>query len=512
GLGSGARKTEDFFPGLTRPATLVASAAAGLLLGGTKDWGERIRLARSIGKTGGGPKAGGAAARQIYEQVDNAVELRRQKLFEHHQGRAAKQTGLKRIASQFKSRYYGRMKGKRFIQTGASRSAMLTIGAYEGLNVAGSLIAGDYAGAAFQAGSVGLAGLAYAKKGGALGMGILLLSHLMREKEDPEKLKRIYRGEEKVAIKSGRWWEAGRTPYEGKRPYFRPHRVALMRSGGDKAALYGSESDFWETDPLLNPVNFLMDPYAREKLMWEQGYKFPVSKTPFEDTPVLGPVLAATIGRIIKPPKIMGRDEWMPEDLQQGPAGMMELPSSEPIMRTSLKGTIGEQGYRLTELIGLPGFAMQSIKERITGTPTFFEQDQYATPSLVSGAEPTWWGLEMGGLGMLSEGIRRYIPHRRNEVDYKNPLPSDLPSWLPGPDSGYFLDFSRGDIYTKIKEPWFRLPGAGLAALNPELKGVDPEYYSDFQRFKVLADVAPWSKELGQYDEMMTQAIAEQRL
>jgi hypothetical protein len=286
----------------------------------------------------------------------------------------------------------------------------------------------------------------------------------------------------------------------------------MIRSGADKAAMYGSESAFWETDPFVNPISFLVNPYAREELMWEQGYKFPVSKTPFEDTPVLGPILAATIGRILKPPKIMGRDEWLPEPLEDGPAGMKELSSSDPILRTSLKGTIGEQFSRLTELIGLPGFAIQSIKEKITGSQGFFEEDQWATPSLVSGAEPSWWSLEMGGFGMLSESLRRYIPRRRQEIDYKNPLPSGLPSWMPGPKSGYFIDFSRADVYTKVKEPWARLPGKGLSALNPELEGIDPEYYNDFWRFKVLSDVAPWSREFGMYDRMMSSGAGQAKL
>ncbi len=512
GLGAGARKAEDYFPGLTKPATLVASAAVGLLLGGTYDWGERLKLVRALSSGGKGPKAGAKRARGVYEQVDEAIDRRRKSLYEYHQARAAKEKGLSKVASSIKASYYGKEQAGKFKGTGAGRVAAVAVAGYEALNIAGSLVAGDYLGAAFQSAAVGAAGLAYAKKGSAAGMGILLLSHLMREKEDPEKLKRIYRGEEKVAVRSGRWWEAGRTPYEGKRPYYRPHRVAMMRSGADKAAMYGSEKAYWESDPLLNPIDFLMNPYAREELMWEQGYKFPVSRTPFEDTPVLGPILAATIGQIIKPTKFMGTEEWLPEKPVQGPAGMMEVSSGEPITRTGLRGTIGEQAYRLTELVGLPGFVLQSLKEKVTGTPTFFEQDQWATPSLVSGAEPSWWSLDMGGLGMLSEGIRRYIPHKRNEIDYKNPLPSELPSWLPGTNSGYFMDFSRGDIYTKIKEPWARLPGKGLASLNPELEGVDPEHYSDFWRFKVLADVAPWSKEFGQYNRMMSQSVADNRL
>ncbi len=512
GLGSGARKTEGFFPGLASPKTLFASAATGLLLGGVKDWGERLSLLRKASASSYASKGGAKVSKGIYEQVDSAVERRRKSLYDVHQGRAAKQIGIGKIVSELKSRYYGRMKKGKFQAAGAGRTAALAVGGYEALNIIGSAVAGDYVGAAVQTVATAGAALAYAKKGGALGLGILFAASLLREKEDPESLKRIYSGEEKVAVRSGRAWEAGRTPYEGKRPYYRPHRVAMMRSGTDKAAMFGSESAYWSTDALINPISFLVNPYAREELMWEQGYKFPVSRTPFEDTPVLGPILAATIGRILKPPKIMGRDEWLPEKLEQGPAGMMESPATEPIMRTSLKGTIGEQGYRLTELIGLPGFTLQSIKEKITGTPTFFEEDQWATPSLVAGAEPSWWSLDMGGMGMASEFIRRYIPHRRTEIDYKNPLPSGLPSWMPGKDSGYFIDFSRASVYTKMKEPWARLPGKGLAALNPELEGIDPEYYSDFWRFKVLADTAPWSRELGMYEKRITSDIGKTKL
>jgi intein/homing endonuclease len=400
GLAEGARRAEDFFPGLTEPATLVAAGGLGLLLGGTKDWVERLSLIKAASAGKAVPKAGAAKARSIYEQIDKAIEERRRKLYDFHKGRAAKQTGIRNIISQLKARNYGRLKDGKFIGAGAGRTAMLGIAAYETLNIAGSAIAGDYKGALFQTAAVGLAGYGYLKRGGALGLGILAAASLLREKEDPEKLKRIYRGEEKVPIKAGRWWESGSTSYEGKRPHYRPHRVALIRSGADKTAMFGSEETFWSTDPLLHPGRFLLDPYAREKLMWEQGYKFPVSKTPFEDTPILGPILAATIGRILKPPKFMGRDQWIPEEPEVGPGGLIEE-ESDPIMRTGIEGTIGEQLYRLTEAMGLPGFALSSLKERLTGKETFFEKDQWATPSLVSGTEPSWWSLELGGMGLL---------------------------------------------------------------------------------------------------------------
>jgi hypothetical protein len=858
GIGGGARRTEDYFPGLTKPTTLVGSAALGLLLGGAKDWGERINLVRkATGSDWARPTREGAMG--TYELVDKAIEEKRKRLYELHRADVARKTGFSRFASELKSSYYGKMKKGKFIAAGAGRTAAVGVAAYEALNIAGSVVSGDFVGAAFQTAAVGAATYAYAKKGGALGFGILALASLLREKEDPEKLKRIYSGEEKVPIRAGRFWEAGSTDYQGKRPYYRPHRVALIRSGADKAAMFGSESAFWSTDPLLNPIDFLMNPYAREELMWEQGYKFPVSKTPFEDTPILGPVLAATIGKILKPPKYLGTDQWLPEPTEPTPQGYLQAPSPDPILRTSLKGTVGEQFYRLGDMIGLPGFAMQSIKASLTGTETFFEEDQWATPSLVTGAEPAWWSLEMGGMGLLcipagsiiqthrglvlienvlpgdsvlsrdsefhlveatssrladeitqvelscldlpleatpnhvlpvyrvnhsdknkfpdlkdrpigdvlpgdylevplpknivkssfvkllnkekveitpdiafllgcyaatggsnnivttfifdineveyaqqvsnlikdefdddsaiydypdeniiilelfsskfselaqvligshinekqihpklyyaskeirtellagyllsrkfinkeglinnenfstqmfltgislefkgkihldylggnkknqinlsektpellkeflyeefnnsminesdkgffiqnnklyaevknvittkrkeivydlliedlhyftsnylsihnSEGIRRYIPHRRRSIEYKNPLPSDLPSWLPDAESGYFLDFSRADIYHKIKEPWYRLPGPGMAAMHPELKGVDPENYSTFWRYKILSDVSPWSREYEMYDRIVAKMEADNRL
>jgi hypothetical protein len=154
---------------------------------------------------------------------------------------------------------------------------------------------------------------------------------------------------------------------------------------------------------------------------------------------------------------------------------------------------------------------LSAFKEKLTGSASFFEEPQYATPSLVTGTEPGWWSLEMGGLALLSEGLRRFIPHKRNQINYVNPLPTTLPSWLPHGDQ-YFLDFGKADIFTKVKEPWARLPGAGFAQLNPEVKGLDSEAYPTFYRFKVLADLAPWSMEYGEHNKLITSEIAANRL
>ena len=40
-----------------------------------------------------------------------------------------------------------------------------------------------------------------------------------------------------------------------------------------------------------------------------------------------------------------------------------------------------------------------------------------------------------------------------------------------------------------------RLPGAGYAALHPELNDVNPEDYPEINKLNILADVAPYSRE-----------------
>ncbi len=68
-----------------------------------------------------------------------------------------------------------------------------------------------------------------------------------------------------------------------------------------------------------------------------------------------------------------------------------------------------------------------------------------------------------------------------------------MPSWLPGDD--YMTNFKKGDPFVKVDDGYARLPGAGYEALHPELKGVNPEDYPDIHKLRILADVAPYSRE-----------------
>jgi len=91
-----------------------------------------------------------------------------------------------------------------------------------------------------------------------------------------------------------------------------------------------------------------------------------------------------------------------------------------------------------------------------------------------------------------TEPLRRFIQHE-GFTPQVNPIPNQMPSWMPGSD--YLTDFHTGDPYIKVDQGFARLPGAGYEAIHPELEDVDPEDYPDITKLRILADVAPYSRE-----------------
>ncbi len=74
-----------------------------------------------------------------------------------------------------------------------------------------------------------------------------------------------------------------------------------------------------------------------------------------------------------------------------------------------------------------------------------------------------------------------------------NEIANQMHPSIPGED--HLINFQKGDPYTKIDEGYARLPGAGYEALHAELEGINPEYYPDLTKLRILADVAPYSRE-----------------
>lgn len=342
------------------------------------------------------------------------------------------------------------------------------------------------------------------------------------------------------------------SPYEGGRiQYFRKHFIPSYLSRGKVKALYGSEGQKILNDPIYNPIGYLMDPYKWEKEHYYE-FPFPVTAPAFEDVPFIGPMLAATIGQIVKPSKLMHTEEWMRQvGPSFGPAGfgpgiaepgqmsipigqmrgelegygygpgqmevkklprpfgetsafdLGEIPRGIPVDPYSPTQVFGEQAYRLTEMFGLPGYSLTVAKGMLTGTEEFYDQyERLESASRATGIERAYWDLQIGGGALSTELFRRLYPHRRRGIDLFNPIKNTMPGWLPGPGQPS-PDFQHGFAFGKILEGELRLPGRGMEALYPELEGIDPKNYSLMWRYKILSDVSPYSPQTKFYKQMV---------
>lgn len=337
-------------------------------------------------------------------------------------------------------------------------------------------------------------GKAMALGGLALGTAAILPflpGALMPGKTEAE-LEEIYSGRQEVAVRKSRFWELGKTPYEGtKALYYRPHWYPRMMQRGYEASVHSGNAP--------NPVwkwikeNFT---YDMERAHYEDR-PYPITGAAFEDVPIVGPALAATIGKLVKPQLLMHTNEWQGPDgsaiHQPGRLGSGPGDGGVPIT-PGFKESLGEQAYRLTELSGLTGFVFGSFKKAITGEEEFFDQQtRLQSARDIYSTRRSFWDKSMGGAVFTNEFIRRLYPNERKQISEYNPIRNLMPDWLPGP-SDRSPDFLHGDPFTLVPEGEMRLPGAGYATRFPGLEGVDPADYPLIHKYKILTDIAPYSE------------------
>lgn len=269
----------------------------------------------------------------------------------------------------------------------------------------------------------------------------------------PEELRRIYSGEQEIPIRRGRWWEFGRSAFEGQRiMYYRPHWYPRMMMRAREKSIWGPEED--ELSPLEKLWRREFS-YELEKAHYRER-PYPITSLPFEDVPFIGPLLSNTLGRLIKPLRVMHTEEWVGKEgvVAEAPGfgeriatEIGETPGGVPESPYGIKGAVGEQIYRLQEMFGLAGFAQVSLKERLTGSGDWFDQiTQLESARRIAGFERFYWDLELGGLLGTTEAFRRLYPHRRRQIPLYNPIRNLMPEWLPGPGEKS-PDFLHGDPY-----------------------------------------------------------------
>jgi hypothetical protein len=146
----------------------------------------------------------------------------------------------------------------------------------------------------------------------------------------------------------------------------------------------------------------------------------------------------------------------------------------------------------------------------------FLGRDPYTGQMVIEKADKAYnasnafWESELGSLGgSFSEIFRRFIRRDSSQLEGYNPIRNTMPDWLPG--SNYFINFQVGDPYSKIPFGEYRLPGPAYESLN-ELHPDEFGKYGAFDRFKILADVAPWSDEYKFWRDYVTKYIEDPEL
>ena len=142
----------------------------------------------------------------------------------------------------------------------------------------------------------------------------------------------------------------------------------------------------------------------------------------------------------------------------------------------------------------------------------FFGEDsftlRYESASSYSSFSRGFWDSGIGGLGGgFMEIARRFFPSTdKSRIDY-NPLVNNMPEWLPE-------KFRTGVAWTKVTKGEMRLPGKGYESLNelhPD-EFADENGYGSFDKFKILADVAPNSNEYKTWRNIVKHHIKDPEL
>jgi hypothetical protein len=330
------------------------------------------------------------------------------------------------------------------------------------------------------------------------------------------------------------------TPFSGGavEEYRRPHLLALALTDYKKESIHGSAANYYKEGTYLpTPSNWfgarkLLFPYETE-LRTAHTRPYPISGTAGESIPIIGPAFAATIGRLIKPRKKLHSDYFYKDTLLEpgkftamrgefGTSGLTQQqrrPSAVSNLR--LDQAVGKQIDILRDFTGLPGFLLGAIKGKITGDADFFSSKrQIATSADMDSYERGYYDLRMGGISGLTELLRRFIPRRRKQIEQVNPIVNSAMSFLPGSfsafpeDRQYHIDFHRGSPWNKIPHGEARLPGIGYEQTHRLHSGI-PGVYDAFDRYKILASVAPSTEAFKHYEaivmgQIRTSSLAEE--
>ena len=204
------------------------------------------------------------------------------------------------------------------------------------------------------------------------------------------------------------------------------------------------------------------------------------------------------------------------------PMEVVEAATPRGIWTTPVSvGSMKETAYRFQEMAGIYGFGVQSVRTSLGLAGEYAAPSYIPSASEAYGFQNRFWNMQMGGLGdvvipgisnelsniTFSEIFRRFVPRQPTSVKV-NPIANSVwmeNPWLPGPYSGYFQDYSVGDIYNKTYGSLI-LPGEAY----DRAYGNEPDYergmyhYGPIDRLRILSKNAPWSREYRAYNKSIS--------
>ena len=368
------------------------------------------------------------------------------------------------------------------------------------------------------------------KKSGILAGVMQFLFGGATPEQTSEELSKEYSGASKVPVRRGALWGMGYQPFfGGDIQYYDYSWYYKMQSDYKTKSLYGSRKEYYSKHanvlgiPLPTPSNLfgirnLFNNYALEEANY---YRRPYQETAgmFDEFPIFGPALSATLGQLIKPTKKMHVSELYGLPAQTASLvdrtlplnsakrlGITDIPVTEMLLQDSSDPLVRlqQQAAIATEPLGIYQFILTYLGVNLK----YNKANDPASASIMGSAGRDLYDSNLGGLFGQTEFIRRFFPSEKylasKQRQLYNPIRNLMPTWLPGigseekSDQDYFMDFLHGDPYAKLESGDSRLPGVGYESLNPLYSNM-PGVYSDVDRFLILADVAPYSTAYQKY-------------
>ena len=318
--------------------------------------------------------------------------------------------------------------------------------------------------------------------------------------ETSKETKDVIEGRKEVPIMKSRYWMMGLQPFGGNQiEYYRKHWIPTYLSNFRYTdTQYGSKEEYFKYESSLPTPHNL---FGLRKLFSPDHYA--------EKHYANRPYPYAPSGK-----RMHEGEEITPTASEDAVAAMRLGYNADPGAYSTGKDPTGfgasiRRGTdQVTELFGIYKYFAEQMPlyDEMFGADGG-DKHYAANASAIASSSREFYDQSIGGAVGMTELARRYMDVNKGKQGV-NLIQNTMPSWLPGVasefegDRDYMIDFHLGDPYAKVPYGEARLPGSGYEALNA-LHSKIPGVYDVFDRYKILASVAPYSEAFKHYQTLV---------